>query len=538
MHQETLFGALDAIVRRRPDHTAIVFDGRRYAYRELQARAERAAYTLRALGLGSGDRVAFLGPNRPEYLELLFGASRIGAALVPLNSRYGADDLTDALRRSRARVLVFAERFRRHDYVALVEGALGGVEAGPERRSPTQPDLERIVCLDDVPGLGLPTYGDLLRRAGEAPGQTLPASASPESAGLLLFTSGSSGVPKPVVLTQGQIVRNMARVRDRQGVGAEDRVLSFLPYFHVFGGVISTLVPVLGGGTIIMLPAFDADQSLDLAERERCTVLYSVAPCYRAWFEHPHFGRYDLSSIRTGVCSAGLPAMTATAKRVREILAPMHSLFGMTETAGVATMTLAGDAEAFATETAGRPLPGAEVAIFEPGTGRRLGPGDEGEIRVRGDMVTTGYFCLPDETTRALDADGWLHTGDRGVLTPEGYLLVAGRMDERLRCGGENVDPREVERFLEGHPCVAQCQVIGVPDPRLLEIPVAFIIARVHDHPHTETSILEHCRGRIADFKVPRRVFFMEEFPGWMHKVQRFRLREIAMERMGMPVLR
>ncbi len=349
----------------------------------------------------------------------------------------------------------------------------------------------------------------------------------------MLFTSGSSGFPKPVVLTQGQLVRNMERVRRRQGIRSDDRVLSFLPYFHVFGGVISTLVPILAGGTIVMLEAFDATRSLELVERHRCTVVYSVAPCYRAWLEHPDRRRYDLSSIRTGVCSAGLATMTAMAKRVREALCPMHSLFGMTETTGVATLTDIDDDEELATTTAGFPLPDAEVGIFDPASGDRLPEGAEGEIRVRGDMVTQGYFRLPDDTRRALDDEGWLHTGDRGRLTHRGYLQVVGRLDDRLRCGGENVDPREVELFLESHPCVARCQVVGVPDARLGEVPVAFVVARNRVDDRSEAEILASCRGRIADFKIPRRLFFVEEFPGWMHKVQRFKLRQEAIQRMG-----
>jgi fatty-acyl-CoA synthase len=457
----------------------------------------------------------------------------LGATLVPLNTRYGETDLAYCLRACGAKMLFFAKGFRKHDYVNLITGVLGGMEIATGRRAEVAPELELLVCLDHAEGrgLGVPTYEDLLAGAQDLSLPGLPGSL-PDPVGLMLFTSGSSGAPKPVMLTQGRLVRNMARVRERQGITGEDSVLSFLPYFHVFGGVISTLVPLLCGGRVVMMPAYDADESLQLAERERCTVVYGVAPTYTGWLDHPKFGSFDLSSIRTGVCSAGLPAMSATAKRVRAQIAPMHSLFGMTETSGVASLTRIGDDELHATGSAGLPLPDGEIAIFEPGTENRLSGQAEGEIRVRGDMVTPGYFRLPEQTARAIDAQGWLRTGDRGHFDAEGYLYISGRLDERLRCGGENVDPREIEQFINGHAAVSQCQVVGVPDPRLIEVPVAFVICKEGVPAVTEDDIRSYCRNRIADFKIPRRVFFVEEFPGWMHKIQRFKLKEEAIRRM------
>jgi fatty-acyl-CoA synthase len=199
--------------------------------------------------------------------------------------------------------------------------------------------------------------------------------------------------------------------------------------------------------------------------------------------------------------------MSATSRRVRAALAPMHSLFGMTETTGVASFTRIGDNEALATGSAGVALPDAEIAIFEPGTDRRVDVGCEGEIRIRGDMVTPGYFRMPEQTARAIDSERWLRTGDRGYLDSSGYLYVAGRLDDRLRSAGENIDPREVEQFIKGHPAVEQCQVVGVPDPRLSEIPVAFVVLKPLAQTVSEELLRDFCRGKIADFKVPRQIF-------------------------------
>lgn len=529
-----LWSALARVAEPSLERVAVVSGDQRLSYGSLLERASSLSAGLVAYGVQSGDRICYLAPNRVEYLQLWFAAARLGAALVPLNTRYGETDLAYCLRACGAKILFFAAAFRKHDYTHLISRALERIEITVDRRSPAAPELERLVCLDPVEarGLGLASLDDLAARGRAA---TLPsvATARADPVGLMLFTSGSSGAPKPVMLTQGRLVRNMARVRDRQGITPDDRILSFLPYFHVFGGVISTLVPLLCGGRVVMMPAYDAEESLALAERERCTVVYGVAPTYNGWLDHPRFGAFDLSSIRTGVCSAGLPAMSATARRVREAIAPMHSLFGMTETTGVASLTCIGDDEMHATGSAGLPLPDAEIAIFEPGTDRRLTGEAEGEIRVRGDMVTPGYFRLPKLTARAIDAQGWLRTGDRGHFDAHGYLYVSGRLDERLRCGGENVDPREIEQFISGHPAVSQCQVVGVPDPRLSEVPVAFVVRKPGAAEVTEDDILAYCRHRIADFKIPRRIFFVDEFPGWMHKVQRFKLKEEARRRIA-----
>jgi fatty-acyl-CoA synthase len=531
---DCLWSSLTAVASRTPERVAIVSGEHRLTYGQFAERATMLAAGLHDLGLRPGDRVGYLAPNRPEYLELLFAVAQLGAALVPLNTRQGESDLGHALRSSGAKFLFFASGFRKHDYIALIEAVLGGIDGSGSRKPDAAPEIERLVCLDsDAHGLGLLGYDEVLSRGRTAGQPDLSPVDRGASTGLMLFTSGSSGAPKPVMLRQGQLVRNMARVRSRQGVKQDDRVLSFLPYFHVFGGVISTLVPLLCGGRVVMLPAFDADQSLEIAEREKCTVVYGVAPTYTAWLDHPKFASHDLSSIRTGVCSAGLPAMSATAKRVRAALAPMHSLFGMTETTGVASFTQIGDDEALATGSAGVALPDAEIAIFKPGTDRRVEADAEGEIRIRGDMITSGYFRMQDQTARAIDSGGWLHTGDRGYLDRGGYLYVAGRLDDRLRSAGENIDPREVEQFIKRHPAVEQCQVIGVPDPKLLEVPVAFVILKPSASETSEEAIRGFCRGKIADFKIPRRVFFMTEFPGWMHKIQRFKLKEEAIRLMA-----
>lgn len=517
-----LWDCLDAIAARRAAHPAIIFGEARCTYADVMARAARAAAALWTLGVRPGDRVAYLAANRPEYLELLLAVSRIGATLVPLNTRYGEDDLAHALATAAPRVLVMASHFRQTDFRSLVRAAIGRgalAESTP------------IVALDDD-GDGARSYGDLCTRHADAP---LPALRDVERDDVLLqFTSGSSGPAKGVRLTQSQLLAAMTRARDRQGIVAGDVALSVLPYFHVFGGAITLLVPLLAGASVVVEPAFDPVPALEALVRHRCTVLYGVGPVYQAWFDLPTFGDYDLSSVRTGVCASGSPAAARIAREVRARIGPLHSHFGMTETAGVGTMSRRGDPPEIAIETAGYPLPGVEVGIFVPESDEPLPAEREGELRLRGPVLTPGYLDRPDANAKLFTADGWLRTGDRAWLGHDGALRVAGRLDDRLRVGNENFNPQEVEALLASHPALVRAFVVGVPDRRLGEIPVAFVIVRPSEVAPDATALREFCRGRIAGFKVPRHVLPIDEVPGGFHKVQRHRLRRDAMRRLGL----
>lgn len=516
-----------------PSKAAILYQDRVVTYAELIHNASCLAASLFALGVRPGDKVAILSHNRPEFLESWIAACQLGAALVPLNTRFGEIDLKRALELCDAKVFIFSARFRNQNYVDLLSKIFDGAPPVAGRKHPDFPELETLVAIDCDRSLGFLDYADLVRTDASAAPVIAGKHVTGETIGLLLFTSGTSNFPKPVMLTQGQIARNTDRIRARQEITAADRVLSFLPYFHVFGGVISTLVPLLSGGTIVMADAFDATETMELTQKHRCSVIYSVLPCWMAWLDHPNFGNYDLSSIRTGVCGSASPAGRATAMRVRELFGPMHSLFGMSETIGVATLSRKGDSDELAVTSSGCAVPSAEIGIFEYKTSNRLPAGEEGEVRVRGDMVTQGYYKMPGETAKGIDADGWLKTGDRGRLDENGYLYVLGRYTERLRCGAENIDPFEVEQFLSGHPSVGRCQVVGVPDLRLGEIPVAFVISRGPTPPDAEEMLKQYCRGKIGNFKIPRHIFFVDEFPGFIAKVHRHKLKEDAIGRVA-----
>lgn len=518
----TLWEELRAVATRRRDYPALWFDEQCVSYTMLLQRAERVATVLWGMGLRPGDRVAYLAANRPEYVDLLLACSRIGLTLVPLNTRYGENDLAHALSTSRPRALFMASHFRHQDFEALVSAA--------ERRGALA-TVAQVVRLDRDASAGTLLFQDLMART---PHDSLPDVAMLSRQDVLLqFTSGSSGPAKAVRLLQPQLLAAMTRVRDLQRIVADDVALSFLPYFHVYGGAITLLVPLLAGATVVIQSAFEPSRSLEALVHHRCTVLYGVGPVYQAWFDMPTFDRYDLSSIRTGVCASGSPAAARIARQVRARIGPLHSHFGMTETAGVGTMSRHDDPAEIATDTAGRPLPGVEVGVFVPGSDERLPAEQEGELRLRGPVLTPGYLERPDANSRLFARDGWLCTGDRAWLGEDGALRIAGRLDDRLRTGGENFNPQEVEDLLATHPAILRAFVVGVPDRRLSQIPVVFVIPCAHANAPTVAELQDFCKGRIAGFKIPRHVFEVDEVPGGFHKPQRHKLSAEAVRRLA-----
>ncbi|MEI6470606.1 MAG: class I adenylate-forming enzyme family protein, partial [Betaproteobacteria bacterium] len=458
-----------------PQKIAVYFHSHKITYGDLYDRAYRLSFSLLRMGIKKGDCIALLSANRPEYLELLFACSRIGAVLAPLNSRYGSSDLHAALVACDASVLFLTPRFRNQDFISIFKDACLNSKSEPisSVTYKSMPSLNTVVLLEDDKRLdNAISYQTLF----DEKDPIHAVEGFPNMPVLVLFTSGSSGAPKPILLTQTQLVNCAENLIQRQGITTDDCILSFLPYFHVYGGVLTTLVPLLAGSSLVIQEAFDSTLSLNAVQIYRCTVIYSIAPCWQAWLDHSDLKKFDLSSIRTGICASGSIGSSAVPKRVRAMFGEMFTQYGMTETTGVATMSCPNDSEYLVTETAGRPLPGVEISIFDNETKSWLGCDSEGEICVRSNMMSPGY--VGHVGLRSLDSNGWLHTGDRGFMGKDGYLRVIGRLDDRLRSGGENIDPIEVEQFLGTHIDVLRAFVVGVPDSRLGEIPVVFIILK------------------------------------------------------------
>jgi acyl-CoA synthetase (AMP-forming)/AMP-acid ligase II len=466
------------------------------SYRALAELTAAAGRGLASLGVDRGDRVAIWAPNTWEWIVAALGAHRIGATLVPINTRYRGGEAADVLARSAARLLFTVSGFLDADYPAELSGH-------------ELPALEHVVLLR---GDGDLTLRDLLARPGPAPADR----ATPDDVGDLLFTSGTTGRAKAVPATHAQSLRAYRDWAAIVGLRPGDRYLVVAPFFHTFGYKAGFLAAFMTGATVYPQAVFDAAAVLARIPRDRIGVLPGPPALYQTLLARPDLRDHDLSSLRLAVTGAAVIPVELV-RRMREELgfATVITGYGLTEATGIATMCRAGDDAETVALTSGRPVPGVEVAIR-----------DDGEIAVRGYNVMRGYVDDPAATAETIDAGGWLATGDVGALDARGNLRITDRKKDMFIVGGFNAYPAEIERVLAAHPGVAMAAVVGAPDPRLGEVGVAFVVAR----PAARLDAGElhaFCRERMANFKVPRRFELVDALPlNASGKVQKFALRE------------
>jgi fatty-acyl-CoA synthase len=508
------------------DHEALVsvHQGLRWTYAELGGRVQRLARGLLALGLDQGDRVGLWSPNCAEWTLVQYATAEIGVILVNINPAYRSHELAYVLDQSGCRLLIAAPTFKTSDYRAMVE------EVRAER---TQ--LERTIFLGD------PEWDALWDDAHLADVEALDARRAqlgPDDAINIQYTSGTTGFPKGATLSHRNILNNGYFVTELQGITAEDRLCIPVPFYHCFGMVMGNLGCTTHGATMVIpADAFEPGAVLRAVQDERCTALYGVPTMFVAELAHPDFDAFDLSSLRTGVM-AGSPCPVEVMKQCidRMHMTDVTICYGMTETSPVSTQTLPDDTLDRRTSTVGRVHPHVQVricAVDEPD--RTVDRGETGELCTRGYSVMAGYWDDPERTAEAIDGDGWMHTGDLAVMDEDGYVNIVGRSKDMVIRGGENVYPREVEEFLYAHPAVLDVQVVGVPDERYGEE----LVAAIRLQPGasvTAEAIREHCRGRIAHYKVPRYVLFVDEYPMTVTgKIQKYLLRAQAIEALDLP---
>jgi len=413
-------------------------------------------------------------------------------------------------------MLVAAPSFKTSDYAAMID------EVRPRCGA-----LERVVLF------GTPEWDELLA-GGDAP-RELPELGFDDPINIQ-YTSGTTGFPKGATLSHHNILNNGFFVGEFCGYTDADRVCIPVPFYHCFGMVLGNLACTTHGATMVIpAPAFEPEASLQAVQSERCTSLYGVPTMFIAELEHPRFGDFDLSALRTGIM-AGSPCPIEVMRRVieRMHMSEVTICYGMTETSPVSTQTRADDDVEHRTGTVGRVHPHVEVRIADPETGRTLPCGEPGELLTRGYSVMLGYWNEPDKTADSIDAARWMHTGDLATMDDDGYVKITGRIKDMVIRGGENLYPREIEEFLYGHPDVADVQVVGVPDERYGEELAAFVVLR-EGAACTEDDLRAWCRGKIAHHKVPRYVRFVDEFPMTVTgKVQKFKMREVAIEELGL----
>jgi fatty-acyl-CoA synthase len=451
-----------------------------------------------------------------------YATARVGAILVNLNPAYRTHEVAYALNQSGCRLLVAAQSFKASDYVAMVA----------EVRS-TVPALERVVFLGTSEWDELVASGAAVDQAALEARSTELQFDDPIN---IQYTSGTTGFPKGATLSHHNILNNGYFVGEGCRYDERDRVCIPVPFYHCFGMVMGNLGSTSHGSAMVVpAPAFDPEATLRTIQDERCTSLYGVPTMFIAELAHPDFHRFDLSSLRTGIM-AGSPCPVEVMK---QCVSAMHMeevtiCYGMTETSPVSTQTGADDALDKRVSTVGRVHPHVEVKVVDPDTGRVVPRGQSGELCTRGYSVMLGYWDEPEKTADAIDAAGWMHTGDLATMDDDGYLNIVGRIKDMIIRGGENVYPREIEEFLYTHPDIVDVQVIGVPDERYGEEIMAWVKAREGADLTTE-SVRAFCEGRIAHFKIPRYVQVTEEFPMTVTgKVQKYKMREAAIELLGL----
>ena len=496
--------------------------GIRWTYAELDAEVDRVARALMAAGLEPGDRMGIWAPNCAEWVLAQYASARAGVILVNVNPAYRTSELAFVLNQSGCRMLVAARSYKTSDYAAMV---------GEVR--PSCPRLEQVVFLDS------PDWDALVARADEVAPDALRERADAlqfDDPINLQYTSGTTGFPKGATLSHHNILNNGYFVAGACRYTEADRVCIPVPFYHCFGMVMGNLgCTTHGACMVIPAPSFEPGATLDAVQEERCTSLYGVPTMFIAELDHPGFGDYDLSSLRTGIM-AGSPCPVEV---MRKVLDRMHMrevtiCYGMTETSPVSTQTGADDDVEHRTGTVGRVHPHVEIKVVDALSGACVPCGEPGELCTRGYSVMLGYWDEPEKTAEAIDRAGWMHTGDLATMDEDGYVKIVGRSKDMVIRGGENVYPREIEEYLYTHPDVADVQVVGVPDERYGEEIAAFVIVRDGATLDTD-AVRAFCEGRIAHYKIPRHVLVVTEFPMTISgKVQKFKLRDAAIEALGL----
>jgi fatty-acyl-CoA synthase len=537
----TLGQLLDHAAARFPDREAVVFKGERVSYRDLRGRVDAFARGLLALGLGPGDHVLLWMPNRVEWNVANLGIAKIGAVTVTCNSRYKALEVEYALRQADARALVMVDRFpaARIDYLAILRELCPEVDRPGTGGLECQrfPELRHVVVLgDDVPA-GAVAF-EAVERAGRGAGGAALARIpiTPDDPAEMLYTSGTTGDPKGCLLSYRNMYYKCRVYTDLHGWTAADRCLVPVPYFHIFGSMGGIAANCLAGSTQVVMEVFDPGEAMRLIERERVTVFSGVPTMFITILGHPDFGRHDLGSLRTGSIGAA-PVPPEIMRRIldRETGLGMDArvVYGLTEATGGTHWTRPDDSLERRVGTVGVHTPEIEDRIVDPATGRVLDPGEEGEVCIKGPTLMLGYYRNPDATREKI-RDGWLYTGDMGTKDADGYLRITGRLTDLIIVGGFNTYPAEIENAYLRHPGVLDVSIVGVPDPVMGEVVMAFVIPRPGAR-LTAEEIVAFGRERIANFKVPRYVEIVDRFPmTGSGKVQKFRQRASAVEKYGL----
>ncbi|MEM7373575.1 MAG: AMP-binding protein [Bacteroidota bacterium] len=539
----TIGDMLDRTANTFPNNDALIVRHQniRYSYREFRQKVNTCARALMSLGIQKGDRVGVWAPNCAEWTITQFATSKIGAIQVNLNPSYRIHELEYALNQSACLAIVSADQFKTSSYTDML------YELAPELRTsvPGQlqaarvPDLRTVIRLSPEATPGMFSWEEMLSHAD----QTTEEQLSEVQKSLFFdepiniqYTSGTTGYPKGATLSHHNILNNGYQVCAIMKFSDQDRLIIPVPLYHCFGMVMGNLGCVAFGATMIYASeGFEAEEVLKAVEEEKATALYGVPTMFIAELEHPNFGKYDLSSLRTGIM-AGSPCPIEVMKKVNSHMhmQEVEIAYGMTETSPVSTQTRHDAPLDKRVSTVGRVLPHTEIKIIDPETGQVVPVGTPGEFCTRGYCVMLGYWNDEEKTQSAIDQARWMHTGDLAIMDAEGYVSIVGRIKDMVIRGGENVYPREIEEFLYSHPKVSDVQVIGVPDKKYGEEIMAWVKLKEGEMATSE-EIKAFCKDQIAHFKIPRYIKFTDGFPMTVTgKIRKVEMRKISIEELGL----
>ena len=542
LREQTLGDLLDETIARHADKDAVIHFERelRQTWAEFGRSVDRLARGLMALGVQKGDKIAVWATNVPHWITLMFASARIGSVLVTVNTAYQDAELEYLLKQSDCDTLFMTDAFRDHDFISILESIapeIGAVRSDSLNLS-ALPLLKRVFLMTAEGGRGLLCINDVFALADSVSDEEYAArkaGVSPHDVVNMQYTSGTTGFPKGVMLTHVNIVNNGWWIGRHQNLSAADRACLPVPLFHCFGCVLGVMACVSHGACMVVIDAFNPLQVLRAVDEERCTALYGVPSMFLAMLEHRHFKRFKLDTLRTGIMAGSVCPAPLMRRAVKDMhLTELTICYGLTEGSPVMAQTHADEDFVRKTTTVGRPMPGQEVLVVDPEAmpGRLVERprGTPGEIVGRGYNVMKGYYKMPRETAEAVTPDGWLRTGDLGVMDEDGYIVITGRIKDMIIRGGENIYPREIEEFLSGMEGVLDIQVVGVPSRKYGEEAAAFIIPKPGFTLRPE-DVRAFCRGRLSWHKVPRYIAFVERYPMTASgKIQKYKLREMAKE--------
>jgi len=536
--EKITFGSLpDRAAGKFGDREALFFKGERWSFAELAESVDRAAKGLIYLGIRPGEKVGLWVPNRPEFIHLFFGLAKIGAIIVPINTFFRSADTAYVLRQSNSSTLITVDQSGPIDYLRMVHEMVPSIPnaRGKEISYPDFPDLKRVVILSEETHEGTYSWKEVMAQGQIISDETLRERSDgvdPDATLFIMYTSGTTGFPKGVMHCHN-VIRNITDRVNRMALTFRDVILMYLPLFHAFGLYEGPLMSLVSGAREVLTERFDPAETLDLIEQERVTVLNGFDTHFKDMMELQAERPRNITSLRTGLFAAGMSSSVPIARKANKALCSgLVSAFGMSEIGVGACLSFLTSTEEQRCEASGYPSPGYEFKIVDPVTGKEQPMGTPGEILIRGYMVMQGYYNKPEETAKTIDTEGWLHSGDMGVMREDGHLRFIGRFKEMLKTGGENVDPMEVEAYLLSHPAIRQVAIVGYPDERLSEVGVAFVQI-VPARELTEADVINYCKGKIATFKVPRYVIFVADYPMTASgKIQKVKLKEMALNQL------